>query len=215
MSASDNKQSNIIVSFNSSLQNYDATGLAELIRTGQISREEAFDFSVQQIEQHNPALNAVIRTRFDKARIEMKAADSDAPFAGVPFLTKDLMAAIGGEPLGFGSGAMKNYRPPVDSELVKRFRKAGLVILGQTNTPELGLMGITEPKANGPSRNPWNTDRTPGGSSGGTAAAVAARIVPMASGGGWWWLYSYSFILLWPVRFKAKSWFATYGAVSF
>ena len=165
------------------LQDYDAMGLAQLIRDRQISREEAFNFAVQQIEKLNPSINAVIRTRFDKARKEMETVDDSAPFAGVPFLTKDLLAAIEGEVLSCGSRALQSSVAPKSSELVKRFRQAGLVILGQTNTPEMGLMGITEPKAFGPSRNPWDLNRTPGGSSGGTAAAVAAGIVPMASGG--------------------------------
>ncbi|CAM3797405.1 amidase [Parendozoicomonas haliclonae] len=165
------------------LYQYDATGLAELIRSKQISADEAFDYVVSQIEALNPAINAVIRTRYEAARKELTQVDADAPFAGVPFLTKDLLASIEGEILSFGSKALANNRATADASLVKRFRKAGLVILGQTNTPELGLMGITEPKAYGPSRNPWDLNRTPGGSSGGTAAAVAAGIVPMASGG--------------------------------
>ncbi len=165
------------------LHEYDATGLATLIREREISSAEAFDFTVRQIDRLNPELNAVIRTRFDKAEKERQQLDTRLPFAGVPFLTKDLMVALGGEVLGCGSAAMQNYRPPVDAELTQRYKQAGLIIVGQTNTPELGLMGITEPKVYGACRNPWGTSRTPGGSSGGSASAVAARIVPMASGG--------------------------------
>ncbi|MCL6270610.1 amidase [Sansalvadorimonas sp. 2012CJ34-2] len=165
------------------LQKYDATGLAELIRRGKVSNAEVYDFFCHHIETLNPSLNAVIRPRFDKARDELKQIPPNAPFAGVPFLTKDLIASLEGEVMGCGSAAMQQWKAPFDSELVHRFRRAGLVILGQTNTPEMGLMGITEPVVHGPTHNPWNLERTPGGSSGGSAAAVAAGMVPMASGG--------------------------------
>ncbi len=165
------------------LQKYDATGLAELIRRKDVSKEEVFYFFCNHLERLNPSLNAVIRTRLEKAREELKHVPANAPFAGVPFLTKDLLASIEGEVMGCGSAAMQSYIAPCDSSLVQSFRRAGLVILGQTSTPELGLMGVTEPAAHGPARNPWNLSLTPGGSSGGTAAAVAAGIVPMASGG--------------------------------
>ena len=165
------------------LHKYDATGLAILIRERKISSKEAFTFTLEQIDRLNPTLNAIIRTRLDKAEQEREDIDPTSPFAGVPFLTKDLMAALGGEVLGCGSAALQSYKPPVDAELVRRYKQAGLVIMGQTNTPELGLMGVTEPEVYGSCRNPWDTNRTPGGSSGGSASAVAARIVPMASGG--------------------------------
>src|SRR4029077_8702373 len=106
---------------------------------------------------------------------------------GVPFLVKDLDAAIAGVPLTGGSRFLADYRPARDAEIVKRFRRAGLVIFGKTNTPELGITPYTEPEHFGPTRNPWNLALTPGGSSGGAAAAVAAGIVPIAhasDGGG-------------------------------
>ncbi|MCK4829071.1 amidase, partial [bacterium] len=106
----------------------------------------------------------------------------EAPFTGVPFLLKDLGEEFAGVPLTKGSKAYKNYVPTQDSEMVIRFKKSGVVILGKTNTPEFGLMGFTEPELHGPTRNPWNTEHTPGGSSGGSAAAVASGMVPMASG---------------------------------
>lgn len=111
----------------------------------------------------------------------------DGPFTGVPFLLKDLLGDFADVPQTMGSRACKNFIPARDSELVKRYKNAGLVILGKTNTPEFGLVGYTEPEFHGPTRNPWNTDHTPGGSSGGSAAAVASGMVPLASandGGG-------------------------------
>ncbi|WP_111413855.1 amidase [Billgrantia lactosivorans] len=162
---------------------YDALGLAELIRRGEVSREEVFDAARRAIEGGNPSLQAVVRTRFERARREVEAGDPRAPFAGVPTLTKDLLMAIEGEPLAFGSAALAEWRPPVDSTLVARLRQAGFAILGQTATPELGLMGITEPRAFPHPVNPWRPSHSPGGSSGGAAAAVAAGLVPLAMAG--------------------------------
>ncbi len=124
---------------------------------------------------------------YDLARQAVQATLPDGPFTGVPFLLKDLLGDFAGVPQTMGSRACKNYIPARDSELVKRYKNAGLVILGKTNTPEFGLVGYTEPEFHGPTRNPWNTDHTPGGSSGGSAAAVASGMVPLASandGGG-------------------------------
>ncbi|GGX87527.1 6-aminohexanoate-cyclic-dimer hydrolase [Litchfieldella qijiaojingensis] len=162
---------------------HDGLALAALIRSGDVSREEVFEVACETIERDNPNLGAVVRTRYEKARREGAVVDPASPFAGVPFLTKDLLMAIGGEPLAFGSAALKAWCPAEDSSLVRRFRQAGLVILGQTATPELGLMAITEPKAFVKPRNPWAFDRSPGGSSGGAAAAVAAGLVPLAGAG--------------------------------
>ncbi|MGR2739654.1 amidase [Billgrantia sp. Q4P2] len=162
---------------------HDALGLAELIRRRQVSREEVFEVACRAIEQGNPRLGAVVRTRFERARTEADAIDAGLPFAGVPTLTKDLLMAIEGEPLAFGSAALAEWKPPMDSTLVSRLRQAGFVILGQTATPELGLMGITEPRAFPHPVNPWNSGHSPGGSSGGAATAVAAGLVPLAMAG--------------------------------
>jgi amidase len=162
---------------------HDGLGLAELIRSRQVSREEVFDAACRGIERDNPRLQAVVRTRFERARDEAGEIDPGASFAGVPTLTKDLLMAIGGEPLTFGSAALADWRPPQDSTLVTRLRRAGLAILGQTATPELGLMGITEPRAYPHPVNPWNEGHSPGGSSGGAAAAVAGGLVPLALAG--------------------------------
>jgi amidase len=162
---------------------YDAMGLAELVRKGEVTSEALCEEAIQRIESVNPKLNAVVTPMYDIARQMARRPVMDAPFAGVPFLLKDLMLVFAGVPLTSGSKAYKNYVPDYDSEMVKRYKNAGLVILGKTNTPELGLLGITEPELFGPCRNPWNADHTPGGSSGGSASAVAAGIVPMAAGG--------------------------------
>ena len=169
-------------------ENYDATGLGELVAEGEVKPRELVETAISHIEAHNETLNAVIHKDYDRALASAdRPAPEDAPFPGVPFLLKDLHAALAGAPLTFGSRALASYVPDHDSELVKRYRAAGLIILGKTNTPEFGLAPVTEPDLFGPTLNPWNTERTPGGSSGGSAAAVAAGFVPMAhasDGGG-------------------------------
>ena len=162
---------------------HDALGLAALIRAGEVSRQEVLAAACAAIETDNPALGAVVRTRFERAAEEGRAVDAGAPFAGVPTLTKDLLMAIGSEPLAFGCAAMTEWRAPEDSSLVRRVREAGFAILGQTATPELGLMGITEPRAFPHPVNPWAPAHSPGGSSGGAAAAVAGGLVPLALAG--------------------------------
>lgn len=170
---------------------YDALGLAKLVRDGEVSARELVDETIERIERYNPRLNAVVHKMYEHARALADAHDSrsasndagDAPFAGVPFLLKDLLAAYKGQPMSFGSRAMRGYIPRYDSEMVKRFKRAGVITVGKTNLSELGVAPFTEPKAFGPACNPWDTTRTPSGSSGGAAIVVAARIVPMASGG--------------------------------
>ncbi|MCD8523930.1 MAG: amidase [Saccharospirillaceae bacterium] len=162
---------------------HDALGLADLIRRGETSANELLDMAIARAEAVNPDINAIITPLYDYGRAQIDAGLPEGAFSGVPFLLKDLLCALEGTPLSNGSNALKDRMSPRDSELVKRFRSSGLVFFGKTNTPELGLMGVTEPKAFGPSRNPWNLNHTPGGSSGGSAAAIAAGIVPMASGG--------------------------------
>ena len=162
---------------------YDAVGLAGLVREKKISPAELCEEAINRIEKLNPILNAVIIPMFDIGRETANRTLPDGAFTGVPFLMKDLISAYAGVKLTSGCRAYKDYVPDYDSELVKRFKKAGLITLGKTNTPEFGLMGITEPELYGATRNPWNTGHTPGGSSGGSAAAVASGMVPMASGG--------------------------------
>jgi amidase len=163
--------------------NHDATALAAMVRQGAISPVELLDAAIARCDRVNPALNAVIVPLFAQARLAAGQALPAGPFAGVPFLLKDLLSALAGAPLANGCKALKGWTPDHDSALVRRFKEAGLLIFGKTNTPEFGLVGYTEPKAWGPTRNPWSLDHSPGGSSGGSAAAVAAGIVPMAHGG--------------------------------
>jgi len=166
---------------------YDALGLAELVRTGQVSATELLDEALDRVARVNPQLNAVIHLMEGRARDAIAAGLPAGPLAGVPFLLKDLMTAYAGEPMRCGSRLFRDYVPQADEELTRRYRAAGLVIFGKTNTPELGVSNVTEPELFGPTRNPWNLERTSSGSSGGSAAAVAARIVPAANandGGG-------------------------------
>jgi len=162
---------------------HDGLSLAALVRRGEVSSAELLQAAIARIEAHNPVLNAVIRKRYEQARAEAAQVNPQAPFAGVPFLVKDLLATIAGEPTASGNRLLADVRMPRDSEMVRRYRAAGLVMVGRTNTPELGLTPYTEPAAFGATRNPWSLTHSPGGSSGGSAAAVAARLVPIAGGG--------------------------------
>ncbi len=162
---------------------YDGLGLAELVRAKKVSTAELVEEAIRRIEVHNPALNAVIYKMYDSAMETAKKPILDGPFTGVPFLIKDLMATIQGVPTSSGNRLWRDIPAKQDTELARRWKQAGVIILGKTNTPEFGLTPYTEPETFGAARNPWDTSRTPGGSSGGSGAAVAARIVPLASGG--------------------------------
>ncbi len=160
----------------------DATALAESIRKGELSPREAVERSIARIEHLNDGLNAVIGTRFEAALEEIDRGLPDGPLRGVPTLVKNLSADVEGLPTTGGSRLFADYLPAEDSELVRRYRRAGMVVLGTTNTPELGLSGSTEPVLHGPTRNPWDPSRSAGGSSGGASAAVASGMVPAAHG---------------------------------
>lgn len=168
----------------------DATDQARLVASGEVSPSELLEAAIERIERIDPALNAVVIRWFDHAR--EVAASTDLPngsFRGVPFLIKDLFANYAGQRISNGNVAMKEAHVIADADttLVSRYRAAGLVIAGRTNSPELGSVPVTEPVAWGATRNPWDTTRTPGGSSGGAAAAVASGMVPFAhasDGGG-------------------------------
>jgi amidase len=162
--------------------NYDGLGLAELVRKKEVKPSELVEEAIGRIEKLNPQLNAVIYKMYDLARKAAGGEQPDGPFKGVPFLIKDILMAYAGVPLTNGSRFFKDFVPDHDSEMVKRFKAAGVIVVGKTNLPELGLVPITEPELFGPTNNPWDLTRTPGGSSGGSAAAVAARIVPLAHG---------------------------------
>lgn len=158
---------------------YDATGLAALIKEKQVSRKEVAECALAAIQQLNPVLNAVVEVYPDRAAHLPENTDS-GPFAGVPFLLKDLAAFESGQYYEMGSRIAEGMRAPHDTELVKRYKAAGLLIMGRTTTPEFGGSTDTASLASGITRNPWHTDYSPGGSSGGSAAAVAAGMVPMA-----------------------------------
>jgi amidase len=162
---------------------YDVLGLAELVRSGDVTPVDLVEAAISRIEARNPRLNAVIHTMFDQARRRAQGALPDGPFRGVPFLLKDLLCGYAGEPMRNGSRFHSSYIAGSNSPLTDLYLAAGLIVLGKTNTPEYGITAVTEPELFGPSNNPWNTAHTTGGSSGGSAAAVAARMVPAAHAG--------------------------------
>ena len=165
---------------------FDALQLARLVATGETTATQLLAAARKRAHEVNPALNAVVRWLDDEADARAGAAPV-GPFGGVPFLLKDLRQGIAGVPTSWGTRALAAWRPTETDTVVRRWLDAGLVIFGQTNTPEFGAKGVTEPELFGPTRNPWDLSRTPGGSSGGAAAAVAAGIVPVAGasdGGG-------------------------------
>ena len=165
----------------------DGTALAELIRRRDVSAAEVRAVAIAEIERFNPRLNAVLEVLRDSSAADIAALRPDAPFAGVPFMIKELSLHARGAPCRMGSRLAANVSFPTDTELMARFRRAGLVTIGTTQTPEFGYCGTTEPVAFGPAHNPWRLGYSPGGSSGGSGAAVGARIVPIAhanDGGG-------------------------------
>jgi amidase len=161
---------------------YDGLGLAELVRKKEVAPIDLVEEAIQRIEALNPQINSVIHKMYDYARGLAKGPLPKGPFAGVPFLLKDLVAACANEPMRKGCRFFSNYVPDHDTELTARFKAAGLIIVGKSNVPEFGLTPVTESELFGPCKNPWDLTRTPGGSSGGSAAAVAARLVPVAHG---------------------------------
>jgi amidase/6-aminohexanoate-cyclic-dimer hydrolase len=167
--------------------NYDALGLAELVRGRDVTPEELLEEAISRAEKVDPAINAVVQRHFDEARAAIKAGLPDGPFTGVPFLLKDLNLMLKDTVTSNGSVMFKDDRAKINSTLVDRYIKSGVVIFGKTSSPEFGALPITETNLFGVTRNPWDLSRTPGGSSGGAAAAVASGILPMANasdGGG-------------------------------
>ncbi len=168
---------------------FDGLGLAKLVQSGEAKPAELVDAAIARIERHNPALNAVVQFQYEQAREQASRPEQlpDGPFRGVPFLVKALYHAEAGVAMTNASRYFEHVVPDEDCELVARYKQAGLINCGRTNTPENGLNATTEPVLYGPTRNPWNTDTTPGGSSGGAAAAVSSGMVPVANasdGGG-------------------------------
>lgn len=159
---------------------YDGLGLADLMRRGEVTAAEVEDAARRGLEAVNPEINAVIGdVPRDLAAVE---TGPEAPFAGVPFLIKDLGHGYAGVACDLGSRMGQGFVTPTEGEMARRFRTSGLVAIGRSNTPEFGLSGTTEPVLHGPSRNPWDLTLSPGGSSGGASAAVAAGVVPIAHG---------------------------------
>ncbi len=162
---------------------HDATGQAELVRRGEVAAHELVDAAIDRIEELDPALNAVVVRLYDQARAAVPAAAAGGgPFACVPFLVKDLVQEIEGTPFTEGSRFLRGTVSSYTSELVNRLRRAGLVIVGRTSTPEFGMVPTCESALHGAARNPWDRTRSTSGSSGGSAAAVASGMVPMAHG---------------------------------
>ncbi len=159
---------------------YDATGLARLIARGEVTSAEVTEVAIATIESLNPGLNAIITPLFDSAREAVRAGLPGGPLAGVPYLVKDLYTWVGGVAATNGSRGFRDFVPAQDSVLVSRLREAGLVILGKTNTPEFGLNICTSPALFGATPNPFDKQRSAGGSSGGSACAVASGMVPAA-----------------------------------
>jgi amidase len=162
----------------------DATAQAELVRRGEVSAAALVDDAIARIERLNPVLNAVIHPLFDKARAAVDAGLPAGPFRGVPIVLKDFGGQSAGDPYHEGTTFLRDagWRASEDDHIVTLLRQAGFVIVGRTNVPELASAPTTEPDAYGPTRNPWDTELSAGGSSGGSAAAVAAGMVPVAHG---------------------------------
>jgi amidase len=164
------------------LDTTDATGVAEAVRDGSVHAADILAATAARLAERNPVVNAVIEERLDAARADVEAGLPDGPLCGVPFVVKGLGAQIAGLTTTHGSALWADAVAEHDSELVARYRRAGLVLVGLTNTPEFGLNATTEPLLHGPTRNPYALSRSAGGSSGGTGAAVAAGIVPAGHG---------------------------------
>lgn len=162
----------------------DAVEQAALVRSGQATPTELVEAAIARIESTDPAINSVVHRRFEKALDEARSVPSGGPFAGVPTLSKALNESVG-DPANFGSGwvARSGRVGTHDAVIIRRMREAGFIMLGQTSTPEFGVLSVSETKVHGVTRNPWNPDLTSGGSSGGASAAVAAGLVPVAQGG--------------------------------
>jgi amidase len=169
------------------IQQVDGLGLADLVKSKQVTARELVELAIHEIERLNPSLNAVVHKMYEQAIRQAESLTPEGDFAGVPMLLKDMYQEVEGEPMTYGSRLYETHRAAADSFYAGQLKKAGLIFLGYTNVPEFALMAVTEPKHRGPTLNPWNRTVTPGGSSGGAAAAVAAGMVPLAGasdGGG-------------------------------
>src|SRR4051812_9064182 len=161
-----------------------AAELGRLVRDGEVSARDLVEASLARIEAVDPVLNAytAVDSEGALAAADLIGPGDERPFAGVPIAIKDLFAPVSGLPMVNGSELLGDYTPDYDYALVRRLREAGFVIVGKSSTPEFGIPPVTEPRRFGPTRNPWDPERTPGGSSGGAGAAVASGTVPVAHG---------------------------------
>ena len=153
---------------------YDGLGLAHLVRKGEVSPLELLEEAIARSERNNPKLNAIVYKAYDEARQVAKGKLPDGPFKGVPFLIKDISMEVANWPMTNGSKLLEGYVSDHDAELTKRYRAAGMVLYGKTNTPEFGIPGTTEGRFLGSAHNPWNLGHSTGASAGGESAAVAA-----------------------------------------
>src|ERR1700730_1099864 len=159
--------------------NFDAVGLADLVRSKEVSAKELLDEAIARTAKVDPEINAVVVKHYDYAERQIERGLPDGPFTGVPFLLKDL-DLLEGTRTTFGASVYRDNAADHTGTLAQRFLKAGVTIFGKSASPEFGLMPTTESRLHGPTRNPWNLAHSSGGSSGGAAAAVAARILPVA-----------------------------------
>lgn len=168
-------------------ERYDGLGLAELVRRRDVSARDVLETTLERAAKLNPTLNAIVTPFYDQARAAVDAGLPDGPFTGVPYVFKELVVSVMGAPSTAASKLFANAMPTADSEIVSRCRRAGIIVIGKTNSSEFGIAAATEPALFGPTKNPWDLALSPGGSSGGSAAAVAAGILPMGhatDGGG-------------------------------
>ncbi|QPM91176.1 amidase [Pseudooceanicola algae] len=159
----------------------DATALAALVRSGEVTSQEVLATALDRIARLEPQINAIVHPHFDLAQADIVRGLPDGPFTGVPMLVKNTGIAVAGMEMSTGCRLFQGMTDAADCTLVARYRKAGVVLMGKSNTPEFALSFATEPATSGPTCNPWNKDHGPGGSSGGSAAAVAAGLVPFAN----------------------------------
>ena len=158
----------------SALREHDGIALAALVRAGELHPAELVEAVIERIDALNPSLGCVVAPMYDEARRVAGEPLPAGPLAGVPFLLKDLLGAYAGAPLRSGCRFYRDHVPTAHSEIVRRYRAAGLIVVAKTSTPELGITPYTEPLLHGPARNPWDLSRTPGGSSGGSIRIPAA-----------------------------------------
>ena len=171
-----------------SLLDGSACGIARAVRAREVSPVEVVESALERIAERNPAINAFVLVCSEQARADARAlaariarGEDPGPLGGVPLGVKDL-EDVGGLPTTYASEPFRDHIAPADSIQVSRLRAAGAIVVGKTNTPEFGCTAFTHNRLFGTSHNPWNLERTPGGSSGGSSAAVAARMVPLATG---------------------------------